>query len=384
MEIYYFGTDGQKIGPLTKEGLIRLAEAGIVTEQTAFEVNGKRVKGKHIKNLRPIFENRKRSDSANPADSTDIQEETVLPPILETTPTDSANSNKSNEDFYQTSGVFFDSTDGKTGTQFNLKAQDPFRSRVRDISKRIEENEIRRQLRAYTKFRWCYRIIMILLFTGFVIVMGVFITGCVKGLQLKHAGEEARWRIFGLLGGYLDLVTYQALGHTIDYANSFDGKTDRTGYLERVEELGFYPRIGAWVAEMESKLNYLYDYYDSEAKRLKIQKTAETLPEKGMVLDDIVKEYRKNSPNSGLKYSLKEITQPVREYWEYAVEECERMESEGANQAEFYGKSICILIASYLAVLLPYFFMSAMVCAAEKNHRTMILLEESLKSKNKQ
>ena len=81
---------------------------------------------------------------------------------------------------------------------------------------------------------------------------------------------------------------------------------------------------------------------------------------------------------------MSDITEPVRDYWEYAKENSERMESEGGKQAKFFGKSICIIIASYLAVLLPYFFMSAMVCAAEKNHRTMILLEESLKSKNKQ
>lgn len=384
MEIYYFGTDGQKIGPLTKEGLIRLAEAGIVTEQTAFEVNGKRVKGKHIKNLRPIFENRKRSESANPADSADIQEEAVLPPILETTPTDSANSSKSNEDFYKTSGVVFDSTDGKTGTPFNLKAQDPFRSRVRDISKRIEENEIRRQLRAYTKFRWCYRIIMILLLVGFLVTMGIFITGLVTALQLKHDGEEAHWRLYGELGRYLDLQTYEALGHTLDFENSENGKKNRAEFREKIEKLRLYlyPEIDVWVSSMEGKLNFLYDY-NSDAKRLNKEEPG-TLGEKGKILDDVVKEHQKDSPDYELSFSLKDITEPVRDYWEYAKENSERMESEGGKQAKFFGKSICIIIASYLAVLLPYFFMSAMVCAAEKNHRTMILLEESLKSKNKQ
>ena len=383
MEIYYFGTDGQKIGPLTKEGLIRLAEAGIVTEQTAFEVNGKKVKGKHIKNLRPIFENRKRSESANPADSTDIQEETVLPPILETTPTDGASSNKSNEDFYQTSGVVFDSTDGKTGTPFNLKAQDPFRSRVQNLSKKLEDNEISRQLRAYTKFRWCYRIIMTILLIGFLIAMGVFITGYVSGLQLKHAGYEANWRLHSELRGYLNLVTYQALGFTLDCANSEKRKKERAEFLQKVEKLGFYPDFDDWLVEMEKKLRFLYDY-DLGAKRLNKQEQSETLCDKGRALDDFVKERRKDSPDFKLTYSLEEITLSVRVYLEYADEKSESMQSEGAHQAEFFGKNICILLASYLIILLPYFFMSAMVCSAEKNHRTMILLEEVLKSKNKQ
>ena len=56
MEIYYFGTNGEKIGPITKEGLLNLAQAGVISEETRFEVGGKKYKGKQIKNLRPIFE----------------------------------------------------------------------------------------------------------------------------------------------------------------------------------------------------------------------------------------------------------------------------------------------------------------------------------------
>ncbi len=386
MEIFYFGTDAQKIGPLTKEGLIRLAEAGVVTEQTDFEVNGQRVKGRHIKNLRPIFENQKRSESANPADSTDIQEGIVPPPILEPTepaPTVSDSSNKLNEDFYQSSGVGSDSPDGKTAASFDLKAQDPFRSRVHDLSKKIEENETRRQLRSYTKFRWCYRIIMTILLIGFLIAMGVFITGYVSGLQLKHAGYEANWRLHSELRGYLNLVTYQALGFTLDCANSEKRKKERAEFIQKVEKLGFYPDFDDWLVEMEKKLRFLYDY-DLGAKRLNKQEQPETLCDKGKALDDFVKERRKDSPDFKLTYSLEEITLSVRVYLEYADEKSESMQSEGAHQAEFFGKNICILLASYLIILLPYFFMSAMVCSAEKNHRTMILLEEVLKSKKEQ
>lgn len=60
MEIYYFGNKGEKVGPITKEGLVNLAKAGVVTEQTAFEINGKTVKGKHIKTFVQYSRNKKR------------------------------------------------------------------------------------------------------------------------------------------------------------------------------------------------------------------------------------------------------------------------------------------------------------------------------------
>lgn len=41
MEIYYFGTNGEKIGPVTKEGLSKLIESGVVVESTKLQVNGK-------------------------------------------------------------------------------------------------------------------------------------------------------------------------------------------------------------------------------------------------------------------------------------------------------------------------------------------------------
>ena len=73
MEIFYFNTQGEKIGPITKEVLINLAEAGTVTQETVFEINGKKVRGKHIKNLRPIFEKVEAAgqDPPNTTDSAD-------------------------------------------------------------------------------------------------------------------------------------------------------------------------------------------------------------------------------------------------------------------------------------------------------------------------
>lgn len=41
MEIYYFGTNGEKVGPVTKEGLSKLIESGVVVESTKLQVNGK-------------------------------------------------------------------------------------------------------------------------------------------------------------------------------------------------------------------------------------------------------------------------------------------------------------------------------------------------------
>ncbi len=75
MEIFYFNTQGEKIGPVTKEGLISLAEAGTVTQETVFEINGKKVRGKHIKNLRPIFEKHEAAgqDQPNTTDSADSE-----------------------------------------------------------------------------------------------------------------------------------------------------------------------------------------------------------------------------------------------------------------------------------------------------------------------
>ena len=41
MEIYYFGTNGEKTGPITKEELSQLIESGVIVESTKLVVNGK-------------------------------------------------------------------------------------------------------------------------------------------------------------------------------------------------------------------------------------------------------------------------------------------------------------------------------------------------------
>ena len=58
MEIYYYGRHEAKIGPVTEEDLIRLAEAGQVTETSQLAVDGKRIRAEEFKSLQPIFAGR--------------------------------------------------------------------------------------------------------------------------------------------------------------------------------------------------------------------------------------------------------------------------------------------------------------------------------------
>lgn len=59
MEIYYFGTNGEKVGPVTKEGLSKLIESGVVVESTKLQVNGKQYIAGQIQSLSPLFEKRR-------------------------------------------------------------------------------------------------------------------------------------------------------------------------------------------------------------------------------------------------------------------------------------------------------------------------------------
>lgn len=104
MEIYYFGTNGEKIGPITKEELVKLAKAGAITEQTTFEINGQKVKGRNIKNLRPIFEEQK-NIAPEPFPSSADFEKTLPPwPMAEESSTplspEDTNNSVSDDDFY--------------------------------------------------------------------------------------------------------------------------------------------------------------------------------------------------------------------------------------------------------------------------------------------
>lgn len=62
MEIYYFGTNGEKVGPVTKEGLSKLIEAGVVVESTKLTVNGKDYIAGQIPSIAQLIEKRKESN----------------------------------------------------------------------------------------------------------------------------------------------------------------------------------------------------------------------------------------------------------------------------------------------------------------------------------
>ena len=83
MEIYYYGKNGEKIGPVTKEGLLNLAEVGVVTAETTFEVGGRKYKGKHIKNLRPIFEKKKTAEGSVSTQDKVADTATAVPPAAD-------------------------------------------------------------------------------------------------------------------------------------------------------------------------------------------------------------------------------------------------------------------------------------------------------------
>ena len=85
MGTYYFDKNGQKIGPVAKDELIRLAETGVVNEQTVFVVDGRDIRGRHIKNLRPIFERR---NGVKPVGAAELIDESSVrvPPKIEDEP----------------------------------------------------------------------------------------------------------------------------------------------------------------------------------------------------------------------------------------------------------------------------------------------------------
>ena len=56
MEIYCYTKQGDRIGPVTKEGLIELAESGILTANSTIEANGKKYQANSISYLKTIFE----------------------------------------------------------------------------------------------------------------------------------------------------------------------------------------------------------------------------------------------------------------------------------------------------------------------------------------
>lgn len=65
MEIYYFGTNGEKVGPVTKEKLSNLIESGVVVESTRLVVNGKNYTAGQIPTITNLI-NRQKTISKGP------------------------------------------------------------------------------------------------------------------------------------------------------------------------------------------------------------------------------------------------------------------------------------------------------------------------------
>ena len=243
MEIFYFNTQGEKIGPITKEGLINLAEAGVITEETVFEISGKKVKGKHIKNLRPIFERRKEADSTptavveqmthpeqedtfnpsafdtgEPEPGTDALEDIYQTAALEAGPSDAAKAayqyreqkNQDNpvlDDTFDDGSILekdsFDRNKTKSFiSAFKKRLFPKFRlgKRKSDIPEPQEEiastgrdkkAEDCSKDRVFTKFWRGYRLLTIFLHIIFVILILFCLAGLYKG---------ARWKIVGTMG----------------------------------------------------------------------------------------------------------------------------------------------------------------------------------------
>ena len=392
MEIYYFGINGEKVGPVTKEELVNLAKAGVVTEQTALEINGKKVKGNHIKNLLPIFETQKGNKQTRIVDSIDTKADVVPPPVVIETTNAKQNANtksdNTEERYNQTTQFWLDQYAGKNEAKSNDRVLNPIEIRYQNLKIERKEAEVRQQLRPYAKFQWCYRIIMTLLHISFVAGMIFLSTVLVKGLKLKNNAEKCYWSLVGEISDYTSLVTFQALGWSIEYEfervkTTEESKIRRREVWEKAEEFGIdKTAFNQIVASMERKLN---SDYESETKKLNNHTPAETLHEKGEKLDTIVEARRSTAKwDKEILYNLEDIISPANEYEEYVTEKLKKLEAEGRNQATECGKLICYLLGSYLCLLIPYYFMAAIVCSAKNNHKTMLLIEEALKSKNNQ
>lgn len=62
MDIYCYTKQGDKIGPVTKEGLIELAESGILTEESTIEANGKKYIAGQVPSFAQIFKKSNESE----------------------------------------------------------------------------------------------------------------------------------------------------------------------------------------------------------------------------------------------------------------------------------------------------------------------------------
>lgn len=63
MEIYYYGSNGEKIGPVTKESLSQLVGSGVIVESTKLLVNGKQYIAGQVPTIAQLINRRKTSQN---------------------------------------------------------------------------------------------------------------------------------------------------------------------------------------------------------------------------------------------------------------------------------------------------------------------------------
>ncbi|MBR2692677.1 MAG: DUF4339 domain-containing protein [Thermoguttaceae bacterium] len=176
MEIYYFGANGEKVGPVSKEELTRLAGTGAVNEQTVFVVNGREVLGRHIKNLRPIFD--ARNKPLPPVNSDDKERPTTPPPI-----------NNTGDDLED--GKTFPVGDSETVSADNTVfsgMEDDYRN---EFVKKYQKLKDEPQPRPHAKLWGC---LIVTFLMNVVLVAGVSVLAFAyfKGEKLKRAETEAK------------------------------------------------------------------------------------------------------------------------------------------------------------------------------------------------
>ena len=385
MEIYYFGTNGEKVGPVTKKGLINLAKVGAITEQTVFEVDGQKVKGKHIKNLRPIFEERKQGESDPTAASADLEETMIPPPITGESPSqlppeNTGNDTTSGDEIYKTADIGFSLPDDGAKSTSKRKFQTPFVKKYQERKRTKESDSAERRPRVFTKFRWCYRFVTIFLHIVFVIGMLIFITAYFQANSLRHRGEQGKRDFHEKLDKFMRAETSQALGAILDLAKTDSEKDKDLKFWEKYEKLGFEKsEYEDMLGKIESQMQELYDkvmvdLIDGTGRKPDYPK----FEDQGKMIDGFL------DNNVDRSLAVFDTIESARNYWKQIWERFDEMITEGNVKARICRIYLFGILVSYLNLLLLYYFMASVVYSAEENHKTKILLEEALKSKKEQ
>ena len=387
MKIYYFGTNGEKVGPIKKDGLVNLAKAGVVTEHTSFEVDGKRIKGRHIKNLRSIFEEQKNAKPDSPAPPAYVGETPPPPPVTEEPsfplPPENTSDAVSGNGFYQFAGTGSGQSVSKTESPFKRKFQGLFNRRNRGRENAKESAQDGHQPRAYAHFRLCYRIAMIFLHVAFAIGMLNFTTGYFRAVSLRHTGERGKRDFREKLNGILRMESYRALGAFLDQTKDAGAKTDSgqngdSRFWKKYEKLGIEEsKYLAMLDEIKGDIKKAYDKIQSDPEDPAMRKPDNpNYEDRGKVIDAIFRGDEARRPNA-----VFQTAEPALTYLYKLNKNFDEMVMEGRIKARFDRNIIFGILAAYLNILLLYCFMSAMVTSAETTHKAVDIIEKTAKTK---